>query len=139
MFISSNYLGAYALSLANVKQPPYHHFLLNTMETIPVIGVGGVYDANGNWYTFNDVPESMDKILKEYEILQYNNMYDKMNRVDELFEVAGGEKYSMKKIIQWIKNCLLIGVIFLVMLIALSVTKAYDYVRVMKEQQKDIH
>jgi len=88
MFISSNYLGAYALSLANVKQPAYHHFLLNLMETIPVIGKGGVCDSDGNWYNFNDVPENVNELLNEYEILQYNNMYDKRNRVNSLFDLS---------------------------------------------------
>lgn len=55
-------------------------------EVIPIIGQGGVYDKDGDWYTFADIPELYEKLMNEYHILEYNNVFDYKNKVSSIFE-----------------------------------------------------
>ena len=82
---SSNYLGSLVLQKAGAELTPYHRFLLELKEKLPVIGVGAVRDAAGNWYAQDQVPEEYQELLEEYQILEYNNEVDRKHRVDKLF------------------------------------------------------
>ena len=39
------------------------------------------------WYDWNNVPEQYKEVINSYKILQYNNVYDRKNRVDTVFEI----------------------------------------------------
>lgn len=86
--ISTNYLGSLILQEAGLKMPAYNRFLLELMKEIPVIGMGGVkLESDGAWYSMGKLPEEYMQWIQEYEILQYNNVYDKKNRVDDIFSI----------------------------------------------------
>lgn len=85
--MSSNYFGSYIMKLAGVELPVYNQFLLGVMEEIPIIGVGGICNCEGMWYDWNNVPEQYKEVINSYKILQYNNVYDRKNRVDTVFEI----------------------------------------------------
>ena len=84
--MSSNYFGSYIMEQAGLPLTTYNQFLLQLKETLPVIGTDAVCDADGNWYEMNDLPEEYAKLINEYKILQYNNVFDRRHRVDEVFQ-----------------------------------------------------
>ena len=36
----------------------------------------------------NDLPEEYAELIEEYKVLQYNNVFDRRHRVDEIFQLA---------------------------------------------------
>lgn len=83
--MSANYFGSYILQLAGLQYTKYNQFLLDMKEQIPIIGLGTVCDSNGIWYNWNELPEEYEKLLNQYNILQYNNMFDTNHRIDAMF------------------------------------------------------
>ena len=84
---SANYLGSYMLQLAGLKMPGYNQFLMDLKEELPIIGVGAVCDKDGNWYADDDLPEEYDSLLQDYNILEYNNQFEKKNVIESLFTI----------------------------------------------------
>ena len=85
--ISCNYLGSSMLEKAGVQLTEYEQFLANLKEELPIIGVGAVCDKDGNWYTMDDLPEKYQTLLSEYQILQYNNQFEKKQIRESAFTV----------------------------------------------------
>lgn len=83
--ISANYLGSYVLQLAGAKLTPYNQFLLKLKEQLPIIGIGAVCDKDGNWYVNDEAREQYKKLLGDYNILEYNNQFEKKNVLESLF------------------------------------------------------
>lgn len=83
--MSSNYLGSYILEQAGLKMSAYQESLLALKGTVPIIGQGAICDSNGNWYSLDgDLPTECSEALNEFEILQYNNIFDKTNLVSDI-------------------------------------------------------
>ena len=85
--ISCNYLGSSILEKAGVQITEYEQFLANLKEELPIIGVGAVCDKDGNWYTMDNLPEKYQTLLNEYQILQYNNQFEKKQIRESAFTV----------------------------------------------------
>ena len=85
--ISLNYLSILLMDTAQLKTTPYMEFLRNVQEELPVITGNGYIDNNGNYYTLYSENE-YSKILKDYEIIQYNNIFDYKNTVDRFFKIT---------------------------------------------------
>lgn len=74
--ISMNYLGAYMLSQAGAGLSPYEQYLLDMYNDIPVLTMNGYIGSDGKRYSLKDrTSPYYDKII-EYEMLQYNAVYD---------------------------------------------------------------
>ena len=73
------------LQLAGAKLTPYNQFLLKLKEQLPIIGIGAVCDKDGNWYVNDEAPEQYKKLLGDYNILEYNNQFEKKNVLESLF------------------------------------------------------
>ncbi len=86
--LSSNYLAAYVLKTAGVKQTEYNKYLINLSKTLPVIDTVGYIDANGTYYRWSDHSEYA-AILDEYEKIQYNNIFDSENKNNDIFYING--------------------------------------------------
>lgn len=84
--ISLNYLSGVLLKIANLKTTPYMDYLENLRKTIPVI-TGNGYISNDNKYYNIDDDNSYKNILDDYSFLQYNNVFDKSNKINEIFEI----------------------------------------------------
>ena len=82
--ISANYLGSLILELANLEMTPYNEFLLSTWKEVPVLGKNGFYLADGGYRAWND-KEEIPAALKSYQMLEYNYVADRRNRMDEIF------------------------------------------------------
>lgn len=85
--MSSNYFGSYILQLAGLEMGDYQRCLLAFAEEMPVIGMGMVMDHDGNWYSIYEMPDRMRQIYRDYELLEYNNVFDRRKRMDRLFTV----------------------------------------------------
>ena len=73
--MSSNYLSAYIFRQAGFALTPYQNFLLELYEYYPVVNVQGVYDAQGKFWSWDDVENSADyEKLHDYQIVQYYRM-----------------------------------------------------------------
>ena len=83
--ISANYLGSYVLFKAGISLPFYNQFLMKLKKQLPVIGVGAVCDQEGNWYASEDLPDNYRQFLSDYNILEYNNQFEKKDVIESLF------------------------------------------------------
>ena len=77
--ISANYLSSLLLDTANLPKTAYFDYLSNLYHSIPVITANFCYDAEGNFYSASDFDKLTDQ-LNDYEILQYNHLFDYNNR-----------------------------------------------------------
>lgn len=87
VIMSANYLGSYILYVGGLEMSPYNQFLYKQWQEIPIICGRGIMDNDGKWYGWNEIPECYEDKIEEYKILQYNNVYDRKNKVKDLFSV----------------------------------------------------
>lgn len=88
--LSANYLSSVLLEVMEAKKTGYNQFLLNISARIPVITSKGYYGEDGKFYQLADESPYED-ILNEYNIVQYNNMFDIKNRRDDFFFLSGSK------------------------------------------------
>jgi len=61
-------------------------FQTKLMDVIPAINARGYYSIeNGRFIHLNEATGEEKKWLEKYQMLQYNNMFDKKNRNKDLF------------------------------------------------------
>ena len=85
--MSANYLGSYIQQVAGIELTNYNQFLLKLHEELPILGIGGVWDNKGDLYTWDNLPEHYSERLEQYEILEYNNVFDYKNRITSVFNI----------------------------------------------------
>lgn len=82
--ISCNYLSSIVMDMAGVDLPAFNKFLLDLHEEYPVVSDHIVIDKNGNYFVPSDeIKNSI--ILQQYELLQYNDLFDIRNRNARFF------------------------------------------------------
>ena len=83
--ISVNYLSTLLMQVTGVDMPDYNMYLSQMYAEYPVLSSMAVIDQFGKIYENPaDVPNQ--KILENYSILLYNNLFDPEQRKPELFE-----------------------------------------------------
>lgn len=82
--LSVNYLSSLVLQTAGLELTEYNKYLLKLSETLPVINTAGYIDAEGNYYKWSDT-SPYTEILKEYERIQYNCIFDQKNIDKDVF------------------------------------------------------
>lgn len=82
--LSVNYLSAVLLEKAGIPTTGYQDYLLELKEQLPVICAGCHIDAEGNYYS-NEEEDMYQGGLNTYQILQYNHLFDRKNRVSAFF------------------------------------------------------
>lgn len=88
--MSTNYLGSYILHAGGLEMSPYNQFLYKLWQEIPVICSRGIMGNDGEWYRWSEIPERYGEWIEEYKVLQYNNVYDRKNKVGKMFAVQKG-------------------------------------------------
>lgn len=83
-YLSANYLSSLLLKTAGVELTEYNKYLLKLSETLPVISTSGYVDNEGNYYKWSD-STPYNEIIREYEKIQYNGVFDLKNIVEEVF------------------------------------------------------
>ncbi len=82
--LSVNFLSSYLMKTAGVQTTPFSRYLLRLSETVPVIDNIGIIDKDGNHY--KDAGNSpYSTLLKQYEKVIYQMIFDSENRKDTLF------------------------------------------------------
>lgn len=84
---SLNYLSNYVLAGADLELSPWHAFLRDVEAEIPAINDAFYYTADGERHIL-DEDVALPDILSDYEIAQYNYLFDVSNRVEPLFEAV---------------------------------------------------
>lgn len=84
--ISLNYLSILLLDVAGLDTTPYQNYLRNMSQEIPVITGHGYMDKTNTYHDFKE-QNSYTSWIKNYEILQYNNMFGRKNIYKEMFEL----------------------------------------------------
>lgn len=84
--LSSNYLSSLLLKTAKLPMSEYNRYLLKLSETLPIIDTVGYMDANGTHYSWDD-KSPYKELLKQYEYVQYNGLFETKNRKDAVFMV----------------------------------------------------
>ena len=85
--ISLNYLSLLLLDVAGLKTTTYMNYLRNMQKEIPVITGHGYMTNDGTYHNLDETNETTSHWLETYKTLQFNNMFDKRNRFDELFKI----------------------------------------------------
>ena len=86
--LSLNYLSGLLMETAGLPLTGYQEFQRELYEDLPIINTLGIRDSEGNWYGENEsLPEDLASLLSRYQVLQYNNLFDKDRRADSIFSL----------------------------------------------------
>lgn len=77
--ISANYLSSLVLETAGCEMTGYERYLSELRKDIVAINTRGYWGSNGKFYELEDEDSPYYKKLKEYQKIQYNNMFDERN------------------------------------------------------------
>ena len=89
MFIeqaSINYLSSIFLDAAGLKMSNFNRYLLELHKKLPAISAVGSYDNSGTLHDKDERNNKYSQLMKEYEIVQYNYLFDGKNRLDRHFK-----------------------------------------------------
>lgn len=86
--MSANYLSAYLMKVIGGKMTGYQKYLMDLYEEVPMITANGYCGADGVLHELGEKSAYSDAI-EEYQILQYNNLFDEGKRVEEFYTLAG--------------------------------------------------
>lgn len=90
---SLNYLSTMVLERAGLPLTPYNKFLQDMQSVVPAMNSRGYYSAQDGCYKhYVDATGEEAEMLNYYQILQYNDMFDKKNRSDVFFSYQGAEE-----------------------------------------------
>ena len=83
---SLNYLSTMTLERANIDLPAYNQFLADMMEVVPAINSRGYYSKTaGGFLHIDEATGEEAEWIKNYNILQYNSMFDEKNKSSLFF------------------------------------------------------
>ena len=88
MFIeraSINYLSSIFLDAAGLKPSNFNRYLLDLYKKLPAISAAGSYDSAGTLHEKRERNNKYAQLMKEYETVQYNYLFDDGNRLDKHF------------------------------------------------------
>ena len=85
--MSANYLSAYLMKVIGGKMTGYQKYLLDLYEQVPVITANAYQGKDGVLHGLDEISEYSDKI-REYQMIQYNNLFDSSNRIADFYQLA---------------------------------------------------
>ena len=88
--LSLNFLGPLLMETAGLEMTGYQSFLHRVSQKLPVINALGFITDTGDYYeSIDDLPTDYKSLANDYQILQYNEVFGKNNKLHEFFELAG--------------------------------------------------
>lgn len=84
---SMNFIQSKMLEATSGSMTGYQKFLIDFQKQVPSISANGYYGADGKYYVVGDKKSPYYDIVRKYAILQYNNVIDTKNRVDDFFNL----------------------------------------------------
>ncbi len=85
--LSANYLSAFFLDTIGSPLTGYQKYLLDLYEKLPMITANGYRGDDEVLYEV-EAESDYKELLDEYEMIQYNNIFDASNRIEEFFRLA---------------------------------------------------
>ena len=64
---------------------PYNEYLADLMEILPIVSPIIGEDLEGNEFNCREDDNPYSELLNEYHVIQYNNVFDRRKRVDDIF------------------------------------------------------
>ncbi len=87
-----NFLSTLTMERAGLALPPYRKFLSDLSDVVPAVNARGYYSKQkGRYIHIEDADGEEADWLRDYEMLQYNSMFDKKNRSGVFFPYYDGE------------------------------------------------
>lgn len=83
---STNYLSTKLVEVAGLDKTPYQEFLTQLRKSIPGVNINGYIDNNGIHHKLDENNE-YTALLKNYNTIQYNELFDKKNKVKDFFRL----------------------------------------------------
>ena len=83
--ISANYLSTLLMEVAGLPLTDYQQYLSQLHTKIPVINANGYLGDDGQWYLIDDKTSPYADLVADYDKVQYNNLFDTENRVENLY------------------------------------------------------
>lgn len=83
---SINYLSSIFLDVASLKMSNFNRYLLDLYKKLPIVSAVGSYDSDGKLHNKDERNTKYAKLMKEYEIVQYNYLFDDDNRLDKYYK-----------------------------------------------------
>lgn len=87
MYISANRLSSLILDTAGLAKNGYQQFVSEFSKKVPIITKKGYVGEDGKFYTTKDKKSPYYEWINNYDIIQYNNIFDVDNRVEELYSI----------------------------------------------------
>lgn len=85
--LSDNYLSAFVLRTLGLPMTGYDKFIMDLSREVPFYSAIAYSDRDGNVYAVSDDSKCSD-LIRQYRILQYNNIVDRDKRETEFFRLA---------------------------------------------------
>ena len=85
--MSANYLSAYLMKVIGGKMTGYQKYLMDLYEQVPMITANAYQGADGELHELDDKSQYSD-MIQEYQMIQYNNLFDSKNRLEEFYYLA---------------------------------------------------
>lgn len=84
---SLNYISTLLCETANLPLTGYQQFLSELNETVPALNANGYMDRDGKWHErISTMSEEEQKALNEYQMLQYNELFESRDeRLEDFF------------------------------------------------------
>lgn len=97
-YTSFNYLATMVTKRAGLELTPYQKFLDDMRQTIPAMNSRGYYSKEqGGFIHYNQATGKEKEFLNNYEVLQYNDMFDKNHKSKVFFPFySDGKKDKIK-------------------------------------------
>lgn len=83
---SLNYLISTIFDELDMDMPKYNKLLLEFRKEIPILTAVGYRGADGKYYSLDDETSPYKEVLDEYNILQYNELFDRDHWVPALWD-----------------------------------------------------
>jgi hypothetical protein len=84
---SLNYLSTLMAQKAGLRLTDFQRYLLALNKKLPSISQNGFYDSQGKLHKWSEKNTKYTKLLHEYAMVQYNNLFDKKHRLTKHFQI----------------------------------------------------
>ena len=86
---SNNYLATYLARITGIETTGYLDYLTELKKEIPCINALGYWGADGNYYDLKDETSPYYSKIREYQLLEYNNIFGKEDQISSFFYLHG--------------------------------------------------
>ena len=66
----------------------FNRYLLDLYKKLPAISAVGSYDSSKKLHEAEEKDSEYASLMKEYEMIQYNYLFDEENRLDRHYNVS---------------------------------------------------